>query len=143
MPALGFKARIFVALVGISSVTSLIIGLVLYYFAQDRLVHEENTLLKQRSQTANAGAQDFLEGLRDPETDTLPPPSTYAEQLVQSVADPTGLEVLYLGPHLEPLAARDGLGNPLAPGKTYDSLGLGEETFGEVAGSSGGQGRLV
>ena len=37
-PALGFKARIFVALVGISSVMSLIIGLVLYYFAQDRLV---------------------------------------------------------------------------------------------------------
>ena len=34
-PALSFKARIFVALVGISSVTSLIIGLVLYYFAQD------------------------------------------------------------------------------------------------------------
>ena len=40
-PALSFRARIFVALVGISSVTSLIIGLVLYYFAQDRLVHEE------------------------------------------------------------------------------------------------------
>src|SRR5215204_4241565 len=65
-PTLSFKARIFVALVGISSVTSLIIGLVLYYFAQDGLVHAENTLLKQRSQTANAGAQDFLEGLRDP-----------------------------------------------------------------------------
>ena len=62
------------ALVGISSVTSLIIGLVLYYFAQDRLVHAENTLLKQRSQTANSGAQDFLEGLRDPEDKTLPPP---------------------------------------------------------------------
>src|SRR5215203_4800908 len=109
-PTLSFRARIFVALVGISSVTSLIIGLVLYYFAQDRLVHEENTLLKQRSQTANAGAQDFLEGLRDPEDGTLPPPSIYADQLVQSVADPTGLEVLYLGPHLEPLAAADGLG---------------------------------
>ena len=64
------------ALVGISSVTSLIIGLVLYYFAQDRLVHAENTLLKQRSRTANAGAQDFLEGLRDPEDQTLPPPPT-------------------------------------------------------------------
>src|ERR687890_1583765 len=88
-PALSFKARIFVALVGISSVTSLIIGLVLYYFAQDRLIREENTLLKQRSQTANAGAQDFLEGLRDPGDATLPPPSSYAEQLAQSVADPT------------------------------------------------------
>src|SRR5919206_3997213 len=124
-PTLSFKARIFVALVGISSVTSLIIGLVLYYFAQDRLVKEENTLLKQRSQTANAGAQDFLEGLRDPEDNKLPPPSTYAEQLVQSVADPTGLEVLYLGPDLEPLAARDGLGNPSPPGEAYKGLGLG------------------
>src|SRR5829696_1292832 len=73
-PELSFKARIFVALVGISAVTSLLIGLVLYYFAQDRLVHAEDTLLKQRSQTANAGAQDFLEGLRDPEDNTLPPP---------------------------------------------------------------------
>src|SRR5829696_7095439 len=87
-PTLSFRARIFVALVGISSVTSLIIGLVLYYFAQDRLVHEESTLLKQRSQTANAGARDFLEGLRDPEDNTLPPPPTSPEQLVQSVADP-------------------------------------------------------
>src|ERR687890_2103710 len=125
--ALTFRARIFVALVGISSVTSLIIGLVLYYFAQDRLVHEENTLLKQRSQTANAGAQDFLEGLRDPEDDTLPPPPDYAEELVRAVADPTGLEVLYLGPDMEPLAARDGLGNPLDPGKAYRGLGLDGE----------------
>jgi hypothetical protein len=45
LPALSFKARIFVALVGISSVTSLIIGLVLFYFAQDRLVMAENRLL--------------------------------------------------------------------------------------------------
>jgi hypothetical protein len=81
-PALSFKARIFVALVGISSVTSLIIGLVLYYFAQDRLIHAENTLLKQRSQTANYGAQIFLEGLRDPEDKTIPPPPDYAEELV-------------------------------------------------------------
>jgi PAS domain S-box-containing protein len=142
-PALSFRARIFVALVGISSVTSLIIGLVLYYFAQDRLVHEENTLLKQRSQTANAGAHDFLEGLRDPEDKTLPPPSTYAEQLVQSVADPTGLEVLYLGPDLDPLAARDGLGNPLGAREAYDRLGLGREELGQTAQSLSGEGRLV
>jgi PAS domain S-box-containing protein len=142
-PALTFRARIFVALVGISSVTSLIIGLVLYYFAQDRLVHEENTLLKQRSQTANAGAQDFLEGLRDPEDDTLPLPSTYAEQLVQSVADPTGLEVLYLGPRLEPLAARDGLGNPLGPAEAYRGLGLGGEELERASSSPQGEGRLV
>jgi signal transduction histidine kinase len=140
---MSFRARIFVALVGISSVTSLIIGLVLYYFAQDRLVDEENTLLKQRSQTANAGAQDFLEGLRDPEDNKLPPPSTYAEQLVQSVADPTGLEVLYLGPDLEPLAARDGLGNPVAAEEAYKGLGLGRGEFEQAAGSPSGAGRLV
>ena len=121
-PALSFKARIFVALVGISSVTSLIFGLVLYYFAQDRLVHAENTLLRQRSQTANSGAQDFLEGLRDPEDKTLPPPPDYAEELVRAVADPTGLEVLYVGPDMEPLAARDGLGDSLDPRKAYGGL---------------------
>src|SRR5215203_5995047 len=140
-PTLSFKARIFVALVGISSVTSLIIGLVLYYFAQDRLVHAENTLLKQRSQTANAGAQDFLEGLRDPEDKTLPPPPDYAEELVRAVADPTGLEVLYAGPDMEPLAARDGLGNPLDPKKAYGRLDKAE--LEETASSPGGEGRLV
>ncbi len=138
---MSFRARIFVALVGISSVTSLIIGLVLYYFAQDRLVHEENTLLKQRSQTANAGAQDFLEGLRDPEDKTLPAPPDYAEELVRAVADPTGLEVLYVGPEMEPLAARDGLGNPLDPGKAYGGLDRAE--LEEAAASPGGEGRLV
>jgi signal transduction histidine kinase len=130
-----------VALVGISSVTSLIIGLVLYYFAQDRLVHAENTLLKQRSQTANAGAQDFLEGLRDPEDKTLPSPPDYAEELVQSVADPTGLEVLYVGPDIEPLAARDGLGNPLDPSKA--SGGLDKEELEEAAASPRGEGKIV
>src|ERR671921_1685722 len=119
-PALSFKARIFVALVGISAVTSLIIGLVLYYFAQDRLVDAENTLLEQRSRTANAGAQDFLEGLRNPEDQTLPPLDAYAEELVQTVADPTGLEVLYVGSDGEPLAARDGLGGPPDPPGGYD-----------------------
>ena len=142
-PALSFRARIFVALVGISSVTSLIIGVVLYYFAQDRLVHAENTLLKQRSQTANAGAQDFLEGLRDPEDDTLPPPPTYAEQLVQSVADPTGLEVLYLGPDLEPLAARDGLGSPFDANRAHEILGLSRGELEQASRSPSGEGRLV
>jgi PAS domain S-box-containing protein len=103
----------------------------------------ENTLLEQRSRTANAGAQDFLEGLRNPEDQTLPPADAYADELVQAVADPTGLEVLYVGPDGEPLAARDGFGDPQNPRKAYDSLGLGEETFEEVAGSSGGEGRLV
>ncbi len=131
------------ALVGISSVTSLIIGLVLYYFAQDRLVAAENTLLKQRSQTANAGAQDFLEGLRDPEDKTLPPSKTYAEELVQSIADPTGLEVLYVGEDGEPLAARDGLGNPVDAQKTYKGLGLDEQELKKTATSPRGEGRLV
>jgi signal transduction histidine kinase len=140
-PALSFKARIFVALVGISSVTSLIIGLVLYYFAQDRLIDAENTLLKQRSQTANYGARTFLEGLRDPEDKTIPPPPDYAEELVQAVADPTGLEVLYVGPDMEPLAARDGLGNPLDPRKAFG--GLDKAVLEETAASPGGEGRLV
>ena len=131
------------ALVGISAVTSLIIGLVLYYFAQDRLIDAENTLLEQRSRTANAGAQDFLEGLRNPEDQTLPPPAAYAEELVQTVADPTGLEVMYVGPDGEPLAARDGLGDPRAPRRAYNSLGLGEETLRRVAEARGGEGRLV
>ncbi len=121
--------------------TSLIIGLVLYYFAQDRLVQAENTLLKQRSQTANAGAKDFLEGLRDPEDKTLPPPQDYAEALVQSVADPTGLEVLYVGPDIEPLAARDGLGNPIDPAKSY--AGLDKREIRETGASPRGEGRLV
>jgi PAS domain S-box-containing protein len=138
---LSFRARIFLALVGISSVTSLIIGFVLYYFAQDRLLHAENTLLKQRSQTANAGAQDFLEGLRDPEDKTLPTPQDYAEELVRSVADPTGLEVLYVGADLEPLAARDGLGDPIAPGEAYQ--GLDEEELRKTVESPRGEGRLV
>jgi len=138
---LSFRARIFVALVGISSVTSLIIGFVLYYFAQDRLVYAENTLLKQRSQTANAGAQDFLEGLRDPEDKTLPPPQDYAEELVRSVADPTGLEVLYVGADLEPLAARDGLGNPIALGRAYQGLDRAE--LQDTVASPRGEGRLV
>jgi signal transduction histidine kinase len=132
-----------VALVGISSVTSLVIGLVLYYFAQDRLIEAENNLLVQRSRTANAGARDFLEGLRNPEDQTLPSPDTYAEELVRSVADPTGLEVIYVGPGGEPLAARDGLGNSLGPREAYERLGLGEETLKGVAGSRGGEGRLV
>ena len=131
------------ALVGIASVTSLIIGVVLYYFAQDRLVAAENTLLKQRSQTANAGAQDFLEGLRDPEDKTLPPSKDYADELVQAVADPTGLEVLYVGPEGEPLAARDGLGNPLSPRKSYEGLGLGEAEIEETAASPRGEGKLA
>ncbi|MCA1737499.1 MAG: hypothetical protein LC740_01330 [Actinobacteria bacterium] len=38
LPPLSFRARIFAALVGISATTSLVIGLVLYYFAEDRLV---------------------------------------------------------------------------------------------------------
>ncbi|MDF2701520.1 MAG: sensor signal transduction histidine kinase [Rubrobacteraceae bacterium] len=142
-PALGFKARIFVALVGISSVMSLIIGLVLYYFAQDRLVMAENRLLEQRSQTANAGAQDFLEGLRNPEDGTLPPPDAYAEELVQAVADPTGLEVIYVGPDGEPLAARDGFGAPKDPRKAYETVGIGEGTLEQVSGSRSGEGRLV
>lgn len=123
--------------------TSLIIGLVLYYFAQDRLVAAENNLLIERSRTANAGAQDFLEGLRNPEDRTLPPAEDYAEGLVQSVADPTGLGVLYVSPDGDPLAARDSLGNPLNPRKVYGRLGFDRGEFEEAARSPGGKGRLA
>ena len=143
LPALTFKARIFAALVGISAVTSLVIGLVLYYFAEERLVEAESDLLVQRSRMANAGAGDFLEGLRNPEDQTLPAPDTYAEELVRSVADPTGLGVLYVGPDGEPLAARDGLGNSVNPEEVYRELGLSEEIVQRTQESAQREGRLV
>jgi PAS domain S-box-containing protein len=139
-----FRARIFIALAGISSVAILIIGLVLYSFSQNQLVGAEKTLLEQRSQTANAGAQDFLESLRDPEDQSLPPAEDYAEELVTTVADPTGLGVLYVGTKGEPLAARDGFGNPVDPKGELRELGLPEDPLGEAARSTeGGEGRLV
>ncbi|MGH3144689.1 MAG: HAMP domain-containing protein, partial [Rubrobacter sp.] len=131
------------SLVGISSVASLIIGLVLYYFAQDELVDAEKDLLVERSRTANAGAQDFLESLRNPEDRTLPPAEDYAEELVRSVADPTGLGVLYVGPDGEPLAARDSLADPLDPDEVFRRLGFDEGKLEGVASSPGGKGRLA
>ena len=136
------------ALVGISAVTSLVIGLVLYYFAGNRLVAIERDLLVQRSATANAAAEDFLEGLRDPEDRTLPAPETYAEALVQQVAQSTGLGVLYIGPDGEPLAARtepvegqEGLGESLEPGEAYERFSLTEEVVDKAQSAEGG--RLV
>lgn len=143
LPPLSFRARIFAALVGISATTSLVIGLVLYYFAEDRLVAEERDSLARRSQTANVGASVFLEGLRDPEDGTFPSPGTYAEELVRSVADPTGLGVLYVGPDRKPLAARDGAGQTIPPEEAYDRLGLDEEVLENVEESSQGEGQLV
>jgi PAS domain S-box-containing protein len=138
-----FRARIFIALAGISSVAILIIGLVLYSFSQNQLVRAEKTLLEQRSQTANAGAQDFLESLRDPEDQSLPSAEDYAEELVTTVADPTGLGVLYVGTGGEPLAARDGFGNPAGPKRELRELGLPGDSLEEAARSTGGEGRLV
>ena len=143
LPRLSFRARVFAALVGISATTSLVIGLVLYYFAEDRLLAEERASLVQRSRTANAGAGLFLEGLRNPEDSTFPAPESYAEELVQSVADPTGLEVLYVGTDGNPLAARDGKRHPLSPDEAYEQLGLDEEVLERTEGASGGEGRLV
>jgi signal transduction histidine kinase len=140
---LSMGTRVFVALVGISATTSLVIGLVLYYFAEDRLLAEDRDSLIRRTQTANAGAGVFLEGLRDPEDGSLPAPETYAEELIRSVANPTGLGILYLGPDREPLAARDGEGQTVPPDEAYERLGLDEETLEEVAQSSGGEGRLL
>jgi len=134
---------VFAALVGISATTSLVIGLVLYYFAQDRLLDEERASLAQRSRTANAGAGVFLEGLRNPEDGTFPAPESYAEELVRSVADPTGLEVLYVGTNGSPLAARDGKGHPVPPDEAYEQLGLDEKVLEEAERSSRGEGRIV
>jgi len=142
-PALSFRVRIFMALVGISSVASLVIGLVLYYFAQQRLVAAESDLLAQRSRTANTGATDFLESLRKPEDQSLPAPDTYAEELVHSVSDPTGLGVLYLGPGGNPLAARDGLGGSIAPEEDYKRLELNKEIVQKVLKSPEKDGRLI
>ena len=122
---------------------SLIIGVVLYSFSQNRLVEAEKKLLTQRSQTANAGARDFLETLRDPEDQSLPPAESYAEPLVTTVADPTGLGVLYVGAGGEPLAARDGFGNPANPGAELDRLGLEQEAIQRASRSTEGEGRLV
>lgn len=143
LPTLSFRARVFLALVGISSVTSLVIGLTLYYFAQDRLVDSETDLLVQRSRTANAGATDFLESLRNPEDRTLPAPDTYAEELVRSVSAPTGLTVLYVGTDGKPLAARADTDDSASPRKTYDQLGLDKENVRETLGGEDLQGRLV
>ena len=143
LPELSFRARIFLALVGISSVTSLVIGLTLYYFAQDRLLDSETDLLAQRSRTANATATDFLENLRNQQDRTLPAPDTYAKELVQSVSDPTGLTVLYIGPNGNPLAARDAAGDSTDPRKTYEDLGLTGERVREMLGSEDLKGRLV
>ncbi len=140
---LSFRARVFAALVGISATTSLVIGLVLYYYAEDRLVAQERELLIQRSRTANAGAAVFLEGLRNPESGDLPAPDTYAEELVRSVADPTGLGVLYAGPNGDPLAARDGAGEPVSPEEAYERLGLNSEILTRAEQSPRGAGRIV
>lgn len=129
------------ALVGISSVTSLIIGLVLYSFSQNQLLTAERSLLTQRAQTANAGAQDFLESLRVPENESLPPAADYAEELVTAVADPTGLGVLYVDTEGRPLAARDGLGNPVEPDEELSRLDFEEGELQEVVRSA--QGKLV
>jgi PAS domain S-box-containing protein len=143
LPPLSFRARVFAALVGISATTSLVIGLVLYYFAEDRLLAEERDSLARRSQTANAGAGVFLEGLRDPEGGTFPSPETFAEELVQSVSDPTGLGVLYVGPEGEPLAAKDGQGQVVPPDEAYVRFRLDEAVLEEAEGPSQGEGRLI
>src|SRR5215211_8224189 len=80
-------------------------------------------------------------GIEKREDKRLPPPPDYAEELVRAVADPTGLEVLYVGPDMEPLAARDGLGNPLDARKAYG--GLDKAELEETASSPGGEGRLA
>ena len=127
------------ALVGISAITSLILGLVLYYFAGTRLIEVEGSLLIQRSRTANAGAEEFLNGLRDPKDLTLPPADTYAKELVRSVADVTGLGVLYTTSGGEPLAARNPQGDSVPPKEAYKRLGLDQQAIARALKDSNGQ----
>lgn len=141
-PALSFKWRIFIALVAISAVTSLAIGLVLYYFTSTRMVQQEEESLERRSRDANAGAEVFLEGLRDPENKTFPPAESYAQELLRSVDD-TGLGALYVGPAGEPLAARDGSGESLSPEGEYQRLGIDEAMVRRARNASSRQGWLV
>lgn len=145
LPALTFKARIFAALVGISAVTSLAIGLVLFYFAGERLATAEERLLEQRSRTAHVGAEEFLSGLRSPEDDTFPEPETYAGELVRSI-ERTGLGALYVSPEGEPLAARDGAeGSAVEPEDAYSQIGLSQEVIENVQTEDveQGEGRLI
>lgn len=144
LPPLSFRARTFVALVGISAFTSLGIGLVLFYFAGERLATAEEQLMEQRSSTAHDGAEDFLSGLRNPEDGTFPAPESYAEELVRSI-DRTGLSALYLSPGGEPLAARDGMEGSLEAERAYDRLGLSERTIQAALreGEEGGGGQLI
>lgn len=127
------------ALVGISAITSLVIGLVLYYFAGDRLIQVEGSLLIQRSRTANAGAEEFLNSLRDPGDRTLPSAETYAGELVRSVSDFTGLGVLYTAPNGEPLAARDSQGDTTPPEEVYEALDLNPRIVTAALEDSNGQ----
>jgi signal transduction histidine kinase len=143
LTTLSFRARIFLALVGISSITSLVIGVTLYSFAQERLLESETDLLVQRSRTANAGANSFLESLRNPQDRTLPAAETYADELVRSVSAPTGLTVLYIGPQGEPLAARAASGDSVSPTETFETFGLNEEEVSDRLGSEDLKGRLI
>jgi PAS domain S-box-containing protein len=140
--ALSFKWRIFIALVAISAVVSLAIGLVLYYFTTSRIIQQEEESLSRRSSTANAGAEVFLEGLRNPEDKTFPQAESYAEALVRSVDD-TGLGTLYVGPGGEPLAARNGLGESVPPEESYKRLGINKSMISRVRNISGEQGLLI
>lgn len=125
LPPLSFRARTFAALVGISAFTSLAIGLVLFYFAGERLASAEEQLMEQRSRTAHDGAEEFLSGLRNPEDDTFPAPENYAGELVRSI-ERTGLSALYLSPGGEPLAARDGQEGDMEAEAAYDRFGITE-----------------
>ncbi len=59
------------------------------------------------------------------------------------MADPTGLEVIYVSNDGEPLAARDGFGESLDPDSEFGRVGLEDGTLEEAAASSQGEGRLV
>ena len=150
--AASFRTRIFIALVGISATVSLLIGVSFYYFAKARLIEVESRLLLQRSQAANQEAEGMLislirpraPGAISPKNFILPPPRSYAGRLVDKIAAPTGLLVLYIGPDGRPLAARDSSGRTISPKNAYAELGLNARLVSRAEqGKLKGEGRLV
>lgn len=137
-----FRARIFLALVGISAAASLLIGLAFYYSAKGRLISIENNLLIQRSRAANEEATNFLENLHGSSNKRFPSPRSYAARMVHSVSDTTGLGVLYISPDGTPLAARSVSGATLDPGAVYRKLDLSNSLL-QKAGKSSTRARIL
>ncbi len=141
-PVSSFRARIFLALVGISAAASLLIGLAFYYSAKSRLISIENHLLIQRSRAANEEAKNFLENLHGSSNKKFPSPRSYAARMVNSVSETTGLGLLYIAPDGTPLAARSDSGATLDPRAVYRKLNLSNNLL-QKAGKSSTRAKIL